>query len=42
LHGFAKIPASRSDDDRVRGEDTVKEMLESVRLALPFDGPFDD
>lgn len=29
-------------DNRVRGEDTIKEMLESVRMASPFSGPFDD
>lgn len=29
-------------DNRVRGEDTIKEMLASVRSAAPFEGPFDD
>lgn len=29
-------------DNRVRGEDTIKEMLDSVRRAAPFEGPFDD
>jgi hypothetical protein len=29
-------------DNRVRGEDTIREMLESVRMASPFNGPFDD
>lgn len=29
-------------DNRVRGEDTVKEMLESVRRATEFSGPYDD
>jgi hypothetical protein len=29
-------------DNRVRGEDTIREMLDSVKRATEFAGPYDD